>query len=72
MTVVILQDVKTADPIHGPYCARGLKIFFQLHRLDFRKFIKEGIPEEELLATGDHSAVKVVEAARRREDLSNG
>lgn len=46
------------------YCSRGARYFFQLHNLDWSKFIKEGLPAEDIEATGDVLALKVVEVAR--------
>lgn len=48
------------------YCSRGARSFFQIHNLDWQRFITEGLPEEQLLATGDAMAIAVVEEARRQ------
>ena len=48
------------------YCSRGVREFFNRHNLDYSKFIKEGLPCDELLATNDSMAIKVVEVARGR------
>lgn len=48
------------------YCARGARKFFELHNLDWYRFVTEGLPEEVLLATGDAMAIAVVEEARRQ------
>jgi len=48
------------------YCSYGIKRFFKLHNLDLRKFIKTGLSEEEILATGDIMATKLVEWAHVR------
>lgn len=45
------------------FCSRGVRAFCERHNLDWNKFIKEGLPEEVILATGDHMAREVVEAA---------
>ncbi len=45
------------------YCRRGALAFCDRHKLNWHKFLREGLPEEELLATGDAMAVKVVEIA---------
>lgn len=47
------------------YCVPGMKTFFQQHNLDFKKFVREGITEEELLKTGDAMAFLVIEEARK-------
>lgn len=46
------------------FCARGTRLFFKKHSLDYQKFLREGISEEELLATGDGMALKAIEVAR--------
>lgn len=48
------------------YCARGALRFAKQHNLDWKKFVTEGLPEEDLLATGDALAIAFVECARRR------
>lgn len=46
------------------YCARGTRLFFKRHGLDYSKFITVGIPAEELEKTGDAMALEVVKVAR--------
>lgn len=50
------------------YCNKGTREFFQRHGLDWSRFIKEGLPEEEFIATGDHMALKLVEFAREQRN----
>lgn len=45
-------------------CARGARAFFARHGLDWNRFLREGLPAEELLATGNAMAHQVVEVAR--------
>ena len=45
-------------------CSRGSRAFFKKHGLDWSTFLKEGIPAEELEATGDAMAIKVCKVAR--------
>lgn len=47
------------------YCSRGARKWFALHGLDWNRFVTQGIPEEELLATGDALAIAVVEEAKK-------
>lgn len=47
-------------------CSRGTRDFFKRHDLDWDAFLKEGIDEELLLATGDTMARQVVEVANGR------
>lgn len=48
-------------------CASGTRSFFKRHGMDWNKFLSEGLPEEDFLATGDANALMVVEAARGRQ-----
>lgn len=48
-------------------CSRGSRAFFERHGLDWQRFLREGIPASELLATGDAMASQVVEVARGQQ-----
>ena len=61
MAVVTIADIRAAG-----HCVRGAKTWFAGHRLDFAKFLREGIGEEELLATNDSLAVEVIRKKRER------
>lgn len=62
MTVICkMIDIRAAK-----LCSNGARGFFTRHGLDWNKFLSEGIPEEDLLATGDANALRVVEKARER------
>jgi hypothetical protein len=65
----MLITVAHARSLYGNkgYCSRGMRAFAQRHRLDWERFLREGLPEEELLATGDDMARQVVEHAHRME-----
>lgn len=52
--------------------APGAKRWFESHGLDWRGFIKNGMPASELLALNDALANMVVDAARREEESRNG
>lgn len=45
------------------YCSSGVRKFFMKHGLDYGLFLREGIPAEELLKTGDAMAIRVAEVA---------
>jgi hypothetical protein len=51
------------------HCARGIKSWFESYGLDFRDFIKNGIPANKFLATNDAYATGIVEAKLKREGL---
>jgi len=59
--------VKINDAVELNYCVKGIKEFFNRHNMDFRKFVKEGIDEEEFIKTGDAMALKLVEHARSKQ-----
>lgn len=48
-------------------CRRGAKAFFERHNLDWETFLREGLPAEQIEATGDAMAIQVVEVARGRK-----
>lgn len=56
----------TVSDMRPKFCMSGIRRFFARNNLDFRLFLREGIDAEELLATGDHQAIEVVESARVR------
>ena len=41
-------------------CSNGARGFALRHGFDWSDFLKKGIPEEKLLATGDAMAVRIV------------
>lgn len=47
-------------------CARGARAWFRAQGLSWHRFRDEGLPVEELEATGDAQALKVAAAARAR------
>lgn len=61
--IVIMKDIRACR-----MCSRGTRKFFKRHGMDWNKFIKDGLPEEEFIATGDSMAMQVVEAARGRQE----
>lgn len=60
--IVRMVDIRAAR-----MCSGGTRAFFERHGLDWSKFLKEGIPAEQLAATGDAMALQVVEVARGRK-----
>lgn len=61
--IVTMKDIRATH-----MCSRGTRDFFSRHGLDWNKFLSEGIPAEELEATGDAMALAVVEVARGRQE----
>ena len=48
-------------------CSRGARAFFLRHSLDWEAFLREGLPAEQIEATGDAMAIRVAEVARGRK-----
>lgn len=61
----VIVKVEHLRQVH--YCAGGTKTFFKRHGLDWQKFIKEGLPASQFLATGDAMAKRLVEVANGRK-----
>lgn len=61
--IVTMKDIRSCR-----MCSGGTREFFKRHGMDWNKFIKDGLPEEEFIATGDSMAMQVVEAARGRQE----
>ena len=59
--MVTMQHIRKAK-----MCRRGTRAFFERHGLDYSAFLKSGIRAEEIIATGDAMALKVVEVAHGR------
>jgi hypothetical protein len=64
ITMVDLRTVPNGSK--RGYCAPKLKLFFKRYKLDLREFVRNGLPEEVLLATGDYQAIRLVEWAHER------
>lgn len=63
MTVIVtMRDIRACK-----MCSGGTRDFFTRHGLDWSRFLKEGLPEDDFIATGDAMALQVVEAARGRQ-----
>lgn len=59
--MITITDVRNAG-----HCVRGAKVWFNGQGLDFRAFLKNGIAEEDFLATGDGLAIEIVKHKQRR------
>lgn len=54
------------------FCRAGARRWFAGHGLDWRTFVRDGLPEETLLATGDLFAAATVAWAHRCEESAHG
>jgi hypothetical protein len=59
--VPVLVTMKHVRQAH--MCARGARAFFARHGLDYNRFLRDGLPVEQIRATGDAMAIKVAEIA---------
>lgn len=66
VTIQHLHTVPTWTTRTG-YCARQSRAFFAEHGLDWLAFVREGIPAQQLLDTGNALAAHLVEHARKME-----
>lgn len=62
MIRVHVRHIKSGDL---NYCSRGSRVWFKQHGLDWSEFIRDGLPEDVLLATGDAMALAAIEEARK-------
>jgi hypothetical protein len=54
------------------HCRAGAKAWFAAHGIDWREFVRDGVPAQRLVATGDAFALEVVEWARMVEATAAG
>lgn len=60
------EPVVRVDHARGlGYCARGMRLFFATHGLDWDTFLQKGYPASTIEATGDAMAQAVADVARR-------
>lgn len=68
MAKITLADARSLPmPTGRGYCSRGLRDFGEKYGIDWEVFVHEGIEEDELLATGDAMAIRLVEFVRKRD-----
>lgn len=63
--IIRIDDIRLAG-----FCVTGARRWFSEHNLDFRDFIKNGIPAKDFIAAGDQLALTVVERKKAREELN--
>lgn len=59
--IVTMADIRSCR-----MCSGGTRDFFKRHGMDWNKFLSDGLPEEDFIATGDAMAMQVVNKARER------
>lgn len=60
--IIRIDDIRRAG-----HCVRGAGRYFEAHGMDFRSFIKNGIPADEFIEKGDALALRVVQRKIERE-----
>lgn len=65
MLIVTIEHMRAAG-----YCSSGAREFARRHGLDWLGFVRDGIPVEQLLATGDAMAEQVARIAN--EEAARG
>lgn len=65
--IITVEDARK----HLGYCSPGMRRFAKKYNLNWIDFVRNGIPEEKLLATGDSLALNLVTAVRA-EQISHG
>ena len=69
--VVTATHLHTAPRIGGEgFCEPAARRFFRRYGLDWERFVREGIPARELIATGNGLALRVV--AHAQEEAARG
>jgi len=63
ITLQHLKSIPTTNGRHG-YCNKTSRPTFKRYGLDWNEFRKNGLPEEDFLATGNAMAIALVEHAR--------
>lgn len=49
------------------YCSRGVRVWMERQGIDYSRFLREGIDESVLLASGDPLAIAVVRQANGQQ-----
>lgn len=56
------------DVLKAGHCVKGAKEWFLGKGFDWKTVVREGVPEADLLATGDALAERVIASKRARQD----
>lgn len=64
MTMVYAKHLGQMQP---RYCVAGTRAFFLRHGMDWRGFLRNGLPAEAFEATGDAMAIKLAAHARAHD-----
>lgn len=65
--------IRPADVRAAGYCLNyGAREFCRRYGLDFRRFVREGIPVDELQSINDAQLARVIEVAHGRQEKADG
>ncbi len=66
--IITIQHLRSTNTwlAKSGYCASASREFFKRYGLDWNDFVKNGIPEEKLLATENALAINLVEFAKQQ------
>jgi hypothetical protein len=59
--------IRIADVQAAGYCTKGARRWFEARGFSFRDFLRNGVPAQTLLKTGDPMAKAVVERAQESD-----
>lgn len=58
--------IRPADVGKTGYCALGMRAWFARHRLNHRRFLRDGISVQQFVEAGDFKAIRIVLATCQR------
>lgn len=53
-------------------CLRGARVWVEAHGMDWRSFVKEGVPSDDPRVQNDAFAARVIAIARAEQEKNNG
>ncbi len=62
-----MKTIITSKDVRPYYCASGLRRWFERNGLDFKDFLANGVSADALRATGDPSALFIIERVESAE-----
>ena len=62
------ERITLDDVVKSGHCVRGAKDWFVSHGFDWRDVVRNGVSVEDLRATGDGLAERVIAATKARQD----
>lgn len=63
--------ITMTDVIAAGHCVAGAKAWATKYNLEWRDFLRGGIPAEDMMATGDAQGIQVVERTIARRNQQN-